>query len=252
MPTEPRPAATVVLLREGPDGAEVLLLRRSRAVGFFPNAWVFPGGRVDPHDASAPRTGSVPGLEPAAEAAAVAAVRETFEESGVWLGAGDPPAVLREAINGGTATLADADGLVADLSRLRLWARWVTPIAEPRRYDTWFFVAAVPRSAVARHDDGETVSSAWVRPSAVLAAPHDWPTAPPTWRTLEELAGVAHPDEALAAASGRDVRPICPRLERAPDDAWQLVLPGDPTYPSDAPVVGPTRISFRQGRWWSH
>ena len=255
-----REAATVIIARQGAGGPEVLLLRRSAKVGFFPMAWVFPGGRLDPADVAmaSHSAGDVAGLPDVARPLAVAAVRECFEESGVWLGSGTPPDGLREALNAGSATLSPALGLVPDLARLRLWSRWVTPVIETRRYDTWFFLTVAPPSQIASHDDGETVDSAWVRPADVLHQHERFPLAPPTFRTLEELATFDTVDAMLAVQ--RRVHPVCPRLTSDDDGVWTIVLPGDPSYPVDdftgapppEPVMGPTKIGFNQGRWWSH
>lgn len=248
---EPRPAATVILLREGLDGPETLLLCRSSRVGFFPRAWVFPGGRVDEADVLLPARGSET-LPVEGVAAALAAVRECFEEAGVWLGEGDPAPELRARLNAGALRLHEVEGLVADLGRLRPWARWVTPVAESRRYDTWFYLAEVPPDTDASPDRGEATESAWVRPADALARPEDFPMAPPTFRTLEELAELGSLAAIRAAAPARRLDPLCPRLEQNEEGGWEIVLPGDPTYPSERPFEGPTRIAFRQGRWWSH
>ena len=249
--TEPRPAATVVLLRDHPDGLQTLMLRRAATVGFFPLAWVFPGGRVDAADAQIPTRAAVPGLPEEARPAAVAAVRECLEESGVWLGEGTPPPGLRADLNERRATLLDAPALVPDLSRLRVWSRWITPVLESRRYDTWFVLARVPDDTAASPDQGEATHSAWLRPRDVLDQPDTYPLAPPTFRTLEQLLDYRTAAEALDAALDRLVHPVCPRLDQSEDGTWEIVLPGDPTYPADRPVDGPTRIRFEQGRWWS-
>lgn len=253
----PRPAATVVVLRPGADGPEVLLLQRSQKSGFFPHAWVFPGGRVDAADATAPTEGRIDGLPGDARAFAVAAVRECFEEAGVWLGHGAPPDDLRDRLNARDATLADAPMLVADLERLEQWAWWITPEAEPKRYDTRFFVTAVTLDEVAHaaHDSRETVDSRWLRPADALAA-GDVFLAPPTFRTLEELAAlVAETAGDLVAlmtrARDRAVTPIQPKLERSETGAVTIILPGDPAHPSEQPAPGPKRIVWRGQGWRS-
>ena len=254
MPAQARPAATVVVLQDGPDGPQILMLKRSTRAGFFPDAWVFPGGRVDPGDADVVSVGSVAGLDPDDTAFAVAAIRETFEEAGVWLGSGTPPEGLRDRLNEQSATLADAPELVADLDRLVLWSRWITPEAEPKRYDTRFFVALLAENAGAdaTHDQRETVESVWVTPADALARTEGagFFLAPPTFRTLEEL--VEHKTGAaiMAAALERRIHPVMPRLDYE-GEGIAIVLPGDASYPSDLPVDGPTRFEFRQGRWWS-
>lgn len=251
-PVTPRLAATVILLRDGADGIETLLLCRSSRVGFFPLAWVFPGGRVDPADAALPARGALPGVDEAGRVAALAAARECLEEAGIWLGHGEAGPELRAELNAGRATLADAPGLAVDLSRLLPWGRWVTPVMESRRYDTWFYLAVVPPGTPASADAGEATECRWVRPGDAIGRPEDYPMAPPTFRTLEELVELGSLSAVLASAPSRRLSPICPRLEQNEEGGWEIVLPGDPTYPSEDPVEGPTRIGFRQGRWWSH
>jgi 8-oxo-dGTP pyrophosphatase MutT (NUDIX family) len=254
---EARPAATVVVLRPGPTGPEVLLLQRSQRSGFFPHAWVFPGGRVDAADHAAPTRGTVDGLPEGAAAFAVAAVRECFEEAGVWLGDGEPAGDLRDRLNARQATLADAPELVADLDRLEQWAWWITPEVEPKRYDTRFFVTAVTPDEVAHAapDSRETVDARWLRPADALAA-GDVFLAPPTFRTLEELAALSAQaggdlDGMMRAAAERPVVPIQPKLEKDAAGAITIILPGDPEHPSAAPAPGPKRIVWRGTGWRS-
>ena len=159
MNAKAKPAATVIILRDAIDGPEVLMLKRSGRSGFFPNAWVFPGGRVDPDDASTPTRGQALGLSLDDRSFGVAAIRETFEEAGVWLGDGPANPSLREALNTRQATLASAPHLTADLARLALWSWWITPENEPKRYDTRFFIALLhpDEAKAAECDQHETV-----------------------------------------------------------------------------------------------
>lgn len=253
MTASARPAATVMVLRDGDDGVEVLMLRRSQKASFFPHAWVFPGGRVDAADALVATRGQIDDLPEDGRPFAVAAVRECFEESGVWLGDGDASEALRQALNNRTATLADAPHLVADLERLEMWSWWVTPTIEPKRYDTRFFITALRPderaiSDAARHDEVETIDSAWIRPADALAAA-DFFLAPPTYMTLHELAGYATAAEAMADAARRAVRMIMPVHGR--DDAGRLViaLPGDPMHTDPVPACDALRVVLHQHRW---
>ena len=252
-----RPAATVVLARPAPGGAEVFLLRRSRAVGFMPNAWVFPGGRVDAADADfataggeavASRLGVPPEM---ARAWLVAAVREVFEESGLWLGSGRPTAGDRARVLGGAplAEVARDAGLVADLDRLAPWSWWITPAVEPRRYDTRFFLARAPEGE-ASPDEGETVEARWVRPAdAVIAAEAgDLPMAPPTWWTLRELADAGDLEDWFVAE--RAILPIEP-IGHVTETGFELWLPGHPEHPTPGIPGLPPRVVFAQGRWWA-
>ena len=257
----PRPASTVIVLRPGRARFDVFLVKRNRRVAFMPTAWVFPGGRVDDADAlhdhprvaggqpalagmDLPRTAGLPFL--------VAAVRETLEESGVWLGRGTPPDAARDALNAGSATLADVlvqHDLTADLDRLRAWSWWVTPRAEPRRYDTRFFVAVVGDDA-ALHDDGETVASVWlpIDQAVAQAEAGELPMAPPTWWTLRELQACADLD--AVRTTQRPTRPIEPMLQTRVD-GLALVLPGHEAHPEPAIPGIPTEVRFVQGRWWA-
>ncbi len=253
MPTEARPAATIIIMRDTDQGPEVLMLKRSGRAGFFPHAWVFPGGRVDDADRNAPTRGAALGIAEADRSFAVAAIRETFEEAGVWLGDGDASTQFRQALNSRTETLSDRPDLVADLSRLALWAWWITPEVEPKRYDTRFFVALLTdtEASHAQCDEQETVEHRWVRPSHAVAEAEagSFFLAPPTYLTLSELADFKDGVSMMKEAAHREVRPIIPRLD-IHDGQWTVVLPGDPSYPDENPVTGPTKVEFRDGRWW--
>ncbi|MFP5309172.1 MAG: NUDIX hydrolase [Actinomycetes bacterium] len=242
------PSASTLLLRDGPDGLEVCMLERHVETDFAGGALIFPGGKLDPRDADLP-DGTWEGLDPVSrvqdlgvdtsdEALAlhVCAVRETFEEAGVLLartGQGAPVDVdllaepyTREVREGLAARGADLDwrpwlverGLVLDLGALVPFAWWVTPDGLHRRYSTRFFAAAVPpeQATALRHDDVETTSSRWVRPSDALAAGArgEVTVIYPTRKLLELLARYPTAADVLAAARERrvDLRPIQPRL----------------------------------------
>lgn len=229
-PAEPRPAATVVLLRDGKDGPEVLLLQRSRNAGFVPGAYVFPGGRVDSGDeafaAILPATNTGP---PAAYL--VSAVREIFEETGVLFarfvdGSWAPDAssdpmleAWREKLMTNGATIGDLlfeEGLSLALDQLAYYAHWITPIAEPRRYDTRFFVAAIPPGRTARPDPREMTDAIWVTPGAALAQfdAGALPMVFPTVKTLQHLNRYSTVAEILAETRTVSVEPVLPRLVR--------------------------------------
>lgn len=253
MIAEARPASTVIVLRDAENGPEVLMLKRSGRSGFFPNAWVFPGGRVDPGDRSAATIGQASGLEVQDAAYAVAAIRETFEESGVWMGTGTATDAFRRALNDRQATLEDAPDLAADLGRLTFWSWWVTPENEPKRYDTRFFVAVL-RSDEAQHasaDQVETVEHRWIRPVDAVneaEAGHLF-MAPPTYLTLAEMTSCQSGSAVVAMAANRTIHPIMPRLDIR-DRQWTVVLPGDPSYPAEHDVYGATRAAYKDGRWY--
>jgi hypothetical protein len=190
---------------------------------------------------------------PVAEARAhlVAGVRETFEESGVWLGEGDLPESERAPLARGDKALVDvleAHDARIDLDRVTLWSWWITPEAEPRRYDTRFLVAHI-EERLGRHDDSETVASGWFRPRDLVTQPiSSFPLAPPTWWTLSELTPFDTVAGVLKAASLRPHAPIQPVM-RFSEAGMELLLPGHPDHPADAIVGVPEQVTFVDGCW---
>lgn len=253
-----RRATTIILVRDGDAGLEVFLVQRHRRSGFLPNAWVFPGGRVDRADYDVARVVGGAALvrrmglsEADARAHLVAGVRETFEESGVWLGEGSIPEASRGPLARGECQLAgllQTHGAALDLARVELWSWWITPEAEPRRYDTRFLVAQIAER-VGRHDESETVASGWFSPGELCAkAMSEFPLAPPTWWTLRELAQHGSAEAVLAAARARPHRPIMPVM-RFTDGGMELLLPGHAEHPEEA-IPGVARhIGYADGRW---
>ena len=244
-PAPVRDAATVMLVRDAPPrrrsgagGVEVFAFRRVSRMAFAAGMLVFPGGSVDPGDADPgiPWEGPAPGQADAP--AVVAAVRETFEECGVLLAreaagrvpdAGELAAPAweerRQALAAGRARLAAvlaATDLRLPAAGLWPWARWVTPPFENRRFDTRFFVAALPPGQQARDLGGEGEQAAWLDPARAVAAhaAGELPMLPPTLVCLEELA--AAPDVATLLATPRRLRPVSPWVARADDG--RLVL----------------------------
>lgn len=239
------------------------MVQRSSRSAFMPSAHVFPGGRLEPSDAALPLRGGAaerermlrgdPGLE-SAGAWQAAAIRETFEEAGVLLGDGEVDDADRDAVQAGLAgfdALVGQRGWSLDAERLVYWAWWITPQFEPRRFDTRFFVAQVPEGQAGRHDDRETVRSAWWTPQEALHRfdRGEVQLAPPTLVTLLELAPYAAVAEVLEAGRRREVTPIQPRGLLHLDGSISILLPGDELFPSERPVVGPTRVTLRDGRW---
>jgi len=245
-PPPARPAATVVLLRDGAAGLEVYLQRRHAAMTFG-GAWVFPGGRIDDADEDPAIDAHWAGPPPAAWAerlgmpvgrargAVVAGCRETLEEAGILLTdpelPGDAVAEARRALLGGEpfAALLDRIGAPLATGLLRYWAWWVTPELETRRFDTRFFVAAVPAGAAAAAHSPEADRERWmpVRAAAAGAERGDLPVAPPTQVTLRDLASYGGVAEVLAAGDDRDVERILPGFE----DGWILLPWGERVRP---------------------
>jgi 8-oxo-dGTP pyrophosphatase MutT (NUDIX family) len=187
--TTPRPAATIVLLRDGEEGLEVLLARRTPRARFMGGAWVFPGGGV--HEADGPGEA---GLR-------AAAMRELAEEAGI--------------------RLPDADQLVP-------YARWITPSAVRIRYDTWFFLALAPPGARPVVDGEEVVDARWLTPTGALAAARAGEIflVFPTIKQLEQLAGFACAQALLDHARASTVLPVQPELVGSGETA-RIVLPGE-------------------------
>ncbi len=240
-PAPPRAAATVILLRdaEPPPGVEVYLLRRVVSMAFAAGMHVFPGGSVDGRDAELPDSAWV-GPPPSAwagllnaddalaKALVCAAVRETFEESGVLLAGISPTDVVADTRSAdweadrralldrslSMAELLERRGLVLRSDLLRAWAHWITPEIEPRRYDTRFFVAALPVGQRTRDVGGEADRVAWASPAEALDARTRGTVGlmPPTAVTLEELRAYADVAAVLGAAPSRDLRPRMPRI----------------------------------------
>ena len=232
------PAATVVLTREGVGGPEVLLLRRNRATGFVPGAWVFPGGRVDAADGedaladcwdgltregAAGRLGLAPDAQPPAIAYYGAAVREAVEETGllpgVVVGAVGAVGRAREALLSGGVPFAEvlkALGARLDGAAVEYIAHWVTPLVEPRRYDTRFFAARVAAGASAVYDEREMTGAVWLTPRAALERHRRGrlPMIFPTIRTLEDLCDFATVEDLLAHYRGRAIPRVQPEIVR--------------------------------------
>jgi 8-oxo-dGTP pyrophosphatase MutT (NUDIX family) len=257
-PAEPRHASTVVLLRDHADGMQAYLLRRTRTMAFAAGMYVFPGGSVDPRDetlsdaawAGPPQaawSALLSADEALTKALVCAAVRETFEESGVLLAGSGPDDVVADTTGDdweadraalvdhslSFAAMLDRRGLMLRADLLRPWAHWITPEVEPKRFDTRFFVAALPTGQRTRDVGGEADRVAWVRPADALAAADsgEMGMLPPTAFTLSELG--TYPDVAavLAAGTARDVKPVLPKIVLGDDDEARLLLPHDTDYP---------------------
>jgi 8-oxo-dGTP pyrophosphatase MutT (NUDIX family) len=262
----PAAAATVLLLRDGADGIEVLLQRRGAALRFMGGMWVFPGGRHEDADrgdlvlgrvrqagaTAALRSPAGELLEPGQTLGLyVTACRETFEECGVLLAtdaAGDTcfERGLDRALALGRAAVAErpeafgelliASDLYLDVSTLVYWSHWITPAIERRRFDTRFFAVGVPPGTVPGATDQESTEQCWLRPAEAIAAMDAGriAAAPPTVYTLADLveAEARHGDveRLLRAERGRPVPPIRPVLIDTPE-GLELRLPWDPEYP---------------------
>ena len=216
----PRPAATVVVVRDGTagEGFEVLMVRRTDRAAFMAGAYVFPGGRVEEDDV---RTAGGDDER----AFRLAGARELLEEASVTI---------------------DADDLV-------WFAHWITPEVETRRYDTRFFMTHMPAGQQARHDNDETTEFAWLAPEEAIVRCQrgDIVLPPPTWTTLKRMQRHRRGEDLFAWARAVGAIPaVQPQLVKDPGQTV-LTLPGDPTYPTIAgwDVPDDTRFVFKEGRW---
>lgn len=262
-PVAPRRAATVMLLKDTDSTPVVHMLRRRASMAFAGGAYAYPGGGVDPRDddrqirwAGPTRAWWASRLgvdETTAQAIVCAAVRETYEEAGVLLAGPTEDTVVGDTT--GEEWEADRAALVArDLSfaeflerrglvlrsdLLGAWTRWITPEFEPRRYDTWFFVAALPEGQRTRNASTEADRTVWIRPADARDGydKGDLLMMPPTIATLRQLGAYATAAEALAAAPGRDMTPV---LAQARLEGGELVLswPGHDEFTKHIPTGG--------------
>jgi 8-oxo-dGTP pyrophosphatase MutT (NUDIX family) len=230
-----KPAATVMLLRDTPDGVEVFMLRRTKAAAFAGGMYVFPGGKVDEADGHGD------------EAFVIAAIRECYEEAGVLLAIdeggtmvsdGHPALDHRQAVYDGAVdlrALCRQHSLTPATENLVWMSHWITPVGESsRRFDTRFFMTVAPPGQTSHHDDNETIASEWVLPAAALRR-HDaggLTMMPPTIKNLQFLAVHANTDAAMHAA--RQVgtpSPIQPKVKWDSTGKFVgLAFPGDADY----------------------
>jgi glyoxylase-like metal-dependent hydrolase (beta-lactamase superfamily II)/8-oxo-dGTP pyrophosphatase MutT (NUDIX family) len=259
IPRPPRAAATVVIVRDGPSGIEVLLCRRAERGDHNSGAWVFPGGLVDKGDREA--HACCVGLDDAAASATlgiaeggldyyIAAVRESFEEAGL-LFAVDPRgelvqldhpegaideahlSVWREPLNRGERGIrefCDATGLRLAVDRLVYFSHWLTPLGRAKRFDTRFFIAAAPPGQDGMHDGAEMVEQQWLRPVDALARSDSLKLMNPTRHSLELIQHFDSVAATLAwARAPRDIALILPRIGTGGAGA-QPVNPGAPAW----------------------
>ncbi|MGH3313051.1 MAG: NUDIX hydrolase [Streptomyces sp.] len=259
------------------DGPSVHMLRRRASMAFAGGAYAYPGGAVDPRDEHWGSAGRRPGDgwagpsrtelaarfgtdEATAQAIVCAAVRETFEEAGVLLAGPDPATVVddttgedwerdRAALAAHELSFADfldRRGLVLRSDLLGGWAHWITPEFEQRRYDTWFFVAALPEGQRTRNASTEADRTAWIRPGDAAAGYDrgDLLMMPPTIATLRQLAGHRTVAEALRASAQRDLSPV---LAQARLEGEEVVLswPGHDEFTKRIGSVGDSTADVR-------
>lgn len=271
-----RPAATIVLARDGAQGMEVCLLRRSHKSSFMASVIVYPGGGVDDADfvlANADRIVASRALWKDVEqrAFAIAAVREAFEESGLLTAkfkrapTQDQLDSLRFALREGEIPFAEVlQALEAQIDLDELWYfdRWVTPPWETKRYDTKFYFARAPEGQRFYSDGEEVTDERWMTPAQTLERyrERELILAPPTWATIKDLMAFERVDDAIAYAATAKPYAICPHFMPLEDKGTGVILlPGDPDYPGfegvDTELRGTpirTRIAMRDGQWYEY
>jgi 8-oxo-dGTP pyrophosphatase MutT (NUDIX family) len=252
-PAEPRNAATVVLLRPGDSGPEVYLLQRQTSMAFAGGMCVFPGGGVDARDfeyhvdwagpSPAEWARTLGTDEETAVALVCAAVRETFEESGVLLAGEAADAVVadttgddweadRVALEARDLSMTEfltRRGLVLRTDLLGAWAGWLTPVFEPRRYRTWFFVADLPEGQRTRDVSSESSRVTWLPAHEAVAAVdrERIHMLLPTYLTCLEVSRHDTPDDVLAACAGRELEMFMPEVVGDVDSGeFTLTRPG--------------------------
>ena len=278
-PATPRHAASVLLLREELGAIEVLLTRRHENMAFMGGMWVFPGGTLCAADESEQSLALIPeparlqchrlldlddNALPAATCMglAIAAIRETFEESGVLLATTadghhcDDRTLARlhqrrRAIVSQPelfATLLQEERLQLDVRPLAYWSHWITPSVVPKRFDTRFYLAALPPEQVAAVDAIEATEMSWMTPAAVIAAAHDgmMTVSRPTLYNLMELDASVRQHVSLSAIlraeAQRDVVPVLPKLRRG--EPRMIIMPWDRDYHLFSGESAPRNISY--------
>lgn len=245
-----QPSSTVLLLRDGAAGLEVLMVQRHHAIDFASGALVFPGGKLAKGDRD-------PGLPKYCRAAprlsddlltlGVAAIREAFEESGLLLARpnGSEDLVTPERLvtldgwrprltsdEAGMASFGESEKLEFALDLLVPFAHWITPTVMPKRFDTWFFLAPAPAAQLANHDGRESVDSRWVSPGDLLAE-SDAGRATVVFATrmnLKKLAESKTVAEAFAAAQHRPVPTVMPEVDPSAPGGGVLRIPAEAGY----------------------
>lgn len=263
-----RDASTVIVLRDAGGVLETFMLCRHSQSGFMGGAHVFPGGKVDASDTSAPWANRIDRSaqdmanllgENEHESAIglwIAAIRETFEEAGVLIAnmaSGVDLDRERKRLETGVpfSQIADDIDMAIEATALTPYARWITPKMESKRFDTRFFISVLPEGQSATHDGTETTSAVWVTPSDAIDGMRTGKLklAPPTVRTLAWLADFETAAAVIAEASSRKPPLVRPRIVTGAS-GWFLALPGDPEHPENEVVIpGSTRMILEGGAW---
>jgi 8-oxo-dGTP pyrophosphatase MutT (NUDIX family) len=245
-PPVPLYASTLLLIRNASAGLEVFMVKRHHQIDFASGALVFPGGKVDPHDRDPALRALVDGADKLDDlhlSLAACAIREGFEESGIILArrAGSNDLISAEhatSLTDWRAKLNSSEvGLVEFLTKERLrlacdtlvpFAHWVTPTFMPKRFDTYFYVAATPVGQLGRHDGSESVDSVWVDPDEAVTDKR-WTIIFPTRVNLQKLGKAKTVDDALSTARKTPVVTVLPEVVTRPEGRF-LTIPENAGY----------------------
>lgn len=242
------PSATILMLRDGPQGLEVFMVVRHHEIDFASGALVFPGGKADPGDFDDGLLARLDGADPdpTLRGIQVAAIREAFEECGILLArsAGDDALIgggrlgelepYRNALHAGQLTMlefAERENLRLACDELTHFAHWITPENLPKRFDTHFYLAKAPADHLALHDGHESVDSVWITPAQAMADAESGKRTVifPTLRNLAKLGFSDTAERAINAAAAESVVSVLPRIEQR-DDGPYICIPPEAGY----------------------
>ena len=241
----PVPAATILMLRDGPTGLETFMVVRHHQIDFASGALVFPGGKIDDGDTDVREfCDGVENADDTSLGLMAGAIREAFEECGILLArdkgtlvTGERLAELdhyRDEIHKGEISLrafCEQEQLTLACDQLQEFAHWITPEMMPKRFDTHFYLAAAPADHLAAHDGHESVDSVWISPGAALKGDNDgtYTIIFPTRLNVEMLGESNSVEEAMIMAKAYSIVSVLPWIEQR-DDGKYLCIPAEAGY----------------------
>jgi 8-oxo-dGTP pyrophosphatase MutT (NUDIX family) len=258
-PAETKPAATILLLRDQPE-FQVLMVKRHHQIDFASGALVFPGGKTHAGDTDAAWAQHCVGwdqFDDEQRTLRIGAIREAYEEAGILLAEGldgsdfaevcDP--AVRAAVDRGETAFIDVVkdlGVRLRLDALTVFARWITPVMMPKRFDTWFYAVRAPADQVAAADGREGVDAEWISPAEVLrlADAGERTVIFPTRMNVQLRAVASSAVDCVARAEARTLVTVLPKVE-VRDGARYLVLPSDAGYGDVAESMEQTQLAMK-------